>query len=360
MQPVPLLRAFRHSLCSLKKSLLYFRNFALIHKNIIYMASKVSRAEVMGHLDKGMDGAIAQYLKPIDEIWQPADLLPQTDQESFFEQVRTLQGKADNLSYDLLVVLIGDMITEEVLPTYESWLSLIEPINDDRESGWNRWVRAWSSEENRHGDILNRYLYLSGRINMRELEISIQHLLNDGVDIGISKDPYRNFVYTSFQELATNLSHRRVAQFAKAEGDDLLARICGNVASDEARHANAYKSFATKIFDIDPGEMMIAFEDVMRKKIVMPAHFLREKGKEKGSAFVHFSEAAQRIGVYTSKDYINIMESLISEWKIEGLECLNDAAKRARDYVMTLPGRLMKLAERANPEPTPYKFSWIY
>ncbi len=314
----------------------------------------------MSHLDKGLEAAMAQYLKPIDKIWQPADLLPHADRESFMDDIRTLQAKADNLSYELLVVLIGDTITEEALPSYESWLSLVRPINDDHESGWNRWVRAWSSEENRHGDVLNRYLYLSGRINMREMEISTQYLLHDGVDLGISKDPYQNFVYTSFQELATNLSHRRVAQFAKKEGDDLLAKICGNVASDEARHANAYKSFVTSIFDIDPSEMMLAFEKVMRTGIKMPAHFLREKGKEKGSAFVHFSEVAQRIGVYTAKDYINILESLIEEWKIEWMDGMNDAAKRAREYVFKLPSRLTRLADRNNVEPPPYKFSWIY
>jgi acyl-[acyl-carrier-protein] desaturase len=75
---------------------------------------------------------------------------------------------------------------------------------------------------------------------------------------------------------------------------------------------------------------------------------------------VHFSETAQRIGVYTAKDYINIMDSLIGEWKIEWLDNLNDAAKRARDYVMSLPARLTKIAERSNPEPSAYKFSWIY
>lgn len=324
------------------------------------MGCKISRTEVMDHLDKGMDAAMLQFLKPIEDIWQPADLLPQTEQDTFFEQVRALQAKAENLSYDLLVVLIGDTVTEEALPTYESWLSLVTPINEDRESGWNRWVRAWSAEENRHGDVLNRYLYLSGRINMRELEISVQHLLNDGVDLGISKDPYRNFVYTSFQELATNLSHRRVAQFAKQQGDDVLARLCGHVASDEARHANAYKSFVGKIMDIDPGEMMLAFEDVMRTRIIMPAHFLREPGKEKGAAFVHFSEAAQRIGVYTSKDYVNILEELIKDWKVEWVDCVSDAAKKAREYIMKLPERLTKLSERARPEPSPHKFSWIY
>jgi acyl-[acyl-carrier-protein] desaturase len=44
-------------------------------------------------------------------------------------------------------------------------------------------IRQWT-EENRHGDLLNKYLYLSGRVNMREVEMTTQHLINDGFDIG--------------------------------------------------------------------------------------------------------------------------------------------------------------------------------
>jgi acyl-[acyl-carrier-protein] desaturase len=44
-------------------------------------------------------------------------------------------------------------------------------------------VRQWTGEENRHGDLLNKYLYLSGRVNMRG-EMTTQHLINDGFDIG--------------------------------------------------------------------------------------------------------------------------------------------------------------------------------
>jgi acyl-[acyl-carrier-protein] desaturase len=194
---------------------------------------------------------------------------------------------------------------------------------------------------------------------MREMEISTQHLLADGFDIGTARDPYRSFIYTSFQELATNVSHRRVARFAKQAGDDVHAKICGNVASDEARHANAYKSFATKIFEIDPSEMLLAFEDMMRKKILMPAHFLRERGVAKGVSFRHFSEAAQQIGVYTTADYISILQSLIKEWEIETLRFLSDAGERARDYIMALPARLSRLSERMQPVVTSYQFSWI-
>jgi acyl-[acyl-carrier-protein] desaturase len=323
------------------------------------LQEKISKVEVMEYLDKKIVDAIPAYLKPVEDIWQPADLLPQADNEAFFDELKELKAKAGNLPYDLLAVLIGDTITEEALPTYESWLSVIQPKNEDYDSGWNRWVRAWTAEENRHGDVLDKYLYLSGRVNMREMQISTQHLIADGFDVGTARDPYRSFIYTSFQELATNISHRRVAQFAKKAGDDLLARICGHVAADEARHANAYKSFVQKIFDIDPSGMMKAFEDMMRKKIVMPAHFLRENGLPKGSAFRHFSEAAQRIGVYTATDYVNILLSLIKEWEVDKITGLSEAGEKARDYVMTLPGRLAKLAERITTQPPEYKFSWI-
>jgi hypothetical protein len=38
-----------------------------------------------------------------------------------------------------------------------------------------------------HGDLLNKYLYLSGRVNMREVEMTTQHLISDGFDIGTGR-----------------------------------------------------------------------------------------------------------------------------------------------------------------------------
>jgi acyl-[acyl-carrier-protein] desaturase len=218
----------------------------------------------------------------------------------------------------------------------------------------------WTAEENRHGDLLNKYIYLSGRVNMRQMEISTQHLIADGMEIGTARDPYRNFVYTSFQEMATNISHRRTATMAKKHGNEQLSKICGVIAADEARHAKAYRSFVTKIFEVDPSEMMIALEDMMRKKIVMPAHFLRQQGEKIGQSWSHFSDAAQRLGVYTSMDYTNILESLVEEWNIGNITGLNGAAEKGRDYLMALPDRFRKVAERSGIKaPIDYQFNWI-
>lgn len=317
------------------------------------------RLEVMQTVEKALDGIMEKYLLPIETNWQPADFLPDARDPEFFEKVKEIQELAKELSYDFWAVLIGDTVTEEALPTYESWLMEVVGVDQENRNGWARWVRAWTAEENRHGDLLSRYLYLSGQVDMREMEVSTQHLINDGFDIGTSQDPYRNFVYTSFQEIATNVSHRRVATLAKKKGNMLLARMCGKIASDEARHANAYQEFVRQIFEVDPSEMMLAFDDMMRKKIVMPAHFLRESGDKIGGLFEHFSDSAQRLGVYTTYDYIEIMESLLKGWEIDKLTGLNDSAERARDYVMKLPDRLRRIADRLKTPDQPYQYKWL-
>lgn len=319
-----------------------------------------ARREVMKYIEPYMLEKMNDYLKPIDTNWQPADFLPDASKESFFDELKEFQENAKNLSYDLVAVLIGDTITEEALPTYESWLTMVEGVSKDEDGGWMKWLRHWTAEENRHGDLLNKYLYLSGRVNMRQMEISTQYLIADGFDIGTDRDPYRNFIYTSFQELATNISHRRVASLAKRDGDTLLSKMCGVIASDEARHAKAYKDFISQIIKVDPNEVLTAFEDMMRKKIVMPAHFMREAGTAIGQTFAHFSDAAQRLGVYTAVDYVDILKQLIADWNIESLRELNESGEKARDYLMRLPDRLLRIAERIKDPSLEYKFSWIH
>lgn len=320
-----------------------------------------ARSEVMRAMTDFISESVEKFLKPIETNWQPSDFLPDTsDQEGFIDQVKELRGAAQGLSYDLLTVLVGDTITEEALPSYESWLSRLEGIHEEPETNpWKVWVRSWTAEENRHGDLLNKYLYLSGRVNMQEFERSTQYLIADGFNIETGQDPYRNFIYTSFQELATNISHRRVASLAKQQGDSLLSKINGVIASDEMRHAKAYMSFIKKIFEYDPDEVLVAFEDMMRKKIVMPAHFLRETGMEVGGLWGHFTDAAQRIGVYTATDYANILRDLVTEWDIEHLSGLNETGEKSRDYLVKLPDRLLKISERMSNPFSEYEFKWI-
>ncbi|NJM79611.1 MAG: acyl-ACP desaturase [Flavobacterium sp.] len=318
------------------------------------------RLEVMQFLEKKIDSFVEEFLIPVEKIWQPSDLLPNSQNENFFDEVTELREIAKDLPYDFWVVLVGDTITEEALPTYESWLMQVEGVNQENGgNGWSKWIKQWTGEENRHGDTLNKYLYLSGRVDMREIEMTTQHLINDGFDIGTSNDPYKNFVYTSFQELATYVSHNRVAQMAKKFGDNKLAKMCRLIAGDEMRHHQAYSTFVNRIFEIDPSEMMLAFQHMMKHKITMPAHFLRESGQKISTAFEQFSDAAQRLGVYTANDYVDIMQKLIDKWQIDKINNLTDEAEKARDFLMKLPARMARVSERLVIPETSHIFKWV-
>jgi acyl-[acyl-carrier-protein] desaturase len=323
------------------------------------MSLKNIRLEVMQLLEKNVESFVDQYLIPVEKIWQPSDFLPDSESDTFFEDVKELREIAKDLPYDFWVAMVGDTITEEALPTYESWLMEVEGVDNLERNGWSKWVRQWTGEENRHGDVLNKYLYLSGRVNMREVEMTTQHLINDGFDIGTGKDPYKNFVYTSFQELATYVSHNRVSQIAKSFGDNKLSKMCKMIAGDEMRHHHAYSEFVNQIFKVDPSEMMLAFQYMMKLKITMPAVFLRESGEKIGTAFEEFSNSAQKLGVYTANDYVEIMQKLLDKWSIDKISGLTDEAEKARDYLMKLPGRMAKISERlVLPEETKI-FKWV-
>lgn len=317
------------------------------------------RKEVMKTLEKNIDTFVDKFLIPAEKIWQPTDFLPNSQKDTFIDEIKEIQELSKDLSDDFWVVLVGDTITEEALPTYESWLLDIDGISQQPDNGWAKWIRSWTAEENRHGDTLNKYLYLSGRVNMREVEITTQHLISDGFDIGTASDPYKNFIYTSFQELATYISHNNVAKIARKKGHKALAKMSKIIAGDEMRHHVAYTEFVRQIFAIDPSEMMLAFQHMMKHKIVMPALHLRESFCQKGSLFNDFSTVAQRVGVYTGFDYIDILRKLNVAWEIEKITNLTEEAEKARDYLLKLPDRMYRITERIIIPKTKFQFKWL-
>lgn len=311
-----------------------------------------------------MEGFVKEHLDellmPVEKSWQPQDFLPVMSESSWREELTAFRERATVLPDNLLVVLIGDMVTEEALPSYQTWLNRLEGITDRTgasDNPWAQWSRGWTAEENRHGDLLNRYLYLSGRVDMRAVEVTVHHLIKNGFDPKTENDPYLGFIYTSFQERATKISHRNVGVLAKKAGEDALHKICGFIAGDEARHEKAYKLFMTKIFELDPAQAVLSFAKMMKTKVAMPA-VLMSDGKAE-NLFQKFSIVAQKTGVYTTKDYADIINDLVHHWNLENITGLSDVAAKAQDYLCTLSARYHKLAERISFSGKE-KFSWIF
>ncbi|XP_073051652.1 stearoyl-[acyl-carrier-protein] 9-desaturase, chloroplastic-like [Primulina eburnea] len=323
------------------------------------------KGEIINGLNDWVENNILVMLKDVEKSWQPSDYLPDYTSEGYEDQVKELRERTKEIPDDFFVALVGHMITEEALPTYQTFVSNFDGIRDD--TGVNptplaAWFRGWTAEENRHGDLLNRYLYLSGRVDMKQIEKTIQYLIGSGMDVRTENNTYHGIIYVSFQERATFISHGNTARLAKKYGDTKLAQICGVIASDEKRHETAYTRIVEKVFEIDPDDMVRSFADMMKKKIVMPAHMMYD-GVDK-NLFINFSAVGQQIGVYTTRDYTDIMEYLVDRWGVEKLTGLSDEGRKAQEYLCGLVPRFRKLEERAqaqaNQASDSVPFSWIF
>ncbi|XP_027331870.1 stearoyl-[acyl-carrier-protein] 9-desaturase 6, chloroplastic-like [Abrus precatorius] len=326
------------------------------------------KQEIFKSLEGWASQQVLPLLKPVEQSWQPQNFVPDSSLpfHDFMDQVKALQDTTKELPDEYFVVLVGDMITEEALPTYQTVMNNLDGVRDDygtSPSPWAVWNRAWSAEENRHGDLLKTYLYLSGRVDMKMIEKTIHYLIAAGMDAGMENNPYLGFVYTSVQERATFIAHGNTARLAKEGGDPVLARICGTIAADEKRHENAYSRIVEKLLEVDPTGAMVAIGDMMQKKITMPAHLMYDG--EDPRLLEHYSAVSQRMGVYTVSDYVDILEFLIRRWRLEKIDGLTADGERAQDFVCGLPHRIRKFQERAEKrarkmKPHGVKFSWIF
>ena len=318
------------------------------------------KMEVIESIEKHVGQFIDEKMKTPETSWQPSDFIPNAADDDFADQVRVLQQGIAQVPDTVMVSLIGNMITEEALPSYQTFFNLLKGINEDRTvastSAWVRWSRLWTAEENRHGDLLNKYLYLSGRVDMREVEITIQRLLYNGIELQTEADPYNGLIYTSFQERATKISHVNTGKIAFKSGDKLLGKICNTIAGEEALHEKAYKFFMSKVFETDPNGGLAAFVQMMKKKIVMPSS-LMDFGTDK-KQYVNYASITQKIGVYTSHDYANIIDHLVKFWGIDKLKGLSAEGNKAQDFLSSLSKRYFNLAERLQ-ETTEVQLIWL-
>lgn len=294
-----------------------------------------------------IEPAVAAHLKllvPRERAWQPSDYLPDFGAADWQDTLGAFRAAAEAVSDELLVVLVGDMITEEALPSYSVALNrLARDEEGTSPAPWAQWLRGWVAEENRHGDVLNAYLRCTGRVHMRAVERTIHGLVANGFNPQTQSDPYSLLVYTAFQERATRLSHGNVGRIAASQGEPNLARICGVIAGDEARHESFYTRMMAEVLARDPSGGILAFRSMLRTRIAMPGRLMDDGGH--ASLFDDFATVAQRIGVYTARDYAAIIGHLVTVWDIAHRPVAGEAA-RAQEELCRQEERYLRLAER--------------
>lgn len=204
-------------------------------------------------------------LAAVDQAWQPTDYLPDLTGEDWVEQAASFRARARGLSDELVIVLVGNTITEEALPN--DAVSLEQIAHDPTGTGahpWARWLRGWTAEENRHGDLLSAYLRLTGRVDMRSVERTIHHLIRNGFEVGSNGNDHAGLIDAAFQERATRVTHGNVGRLAAGQGDENLAGICRKIAADETRHEVFYTRVVGEIMERDPEGGMLAYRAMLK------------------------------------------------------------------------------------------------
>ncbi|PUZ39603.1 hypothetical protein GQ55_9G338200 [Panicum hallii var. hallii] len=334
------------------------------------------RLEVLREIEPWVEENVLPLLKPVEASWQPSDLLPDPaalGSDGFHAACLELRKRAAGVPDELLVCLVANMVTEEALPMYPSGLNRLEVVRDTTgadATAWARWIRGWSAEENRHGDVLNRYMHLSGRFDMREVERTVQRLIRDGMTVHAPASPFHGFAYVAFQERATAIAHGNTARLvgARGAGDAALARICGTVAADEKRHEAAYTRIMGKLFEADPDAAVRAMAYMMRRRIDMPTAFINDGRHSSGDFYARFIAIAEKAGTYTLSDYRCILEHLMRQWRVEELTAgLSSDGRHAQDYLCALPHKIKRMEEKAHDrvvkakkKPTLIPINWIF
>ncbi len=300
-------------------------------------------------------------LSPVDQAWQPTDFLPDLTARRLDRTAHPVPGERRQVSDDVLVVLVGNMVTEEALPNYA--VSLEQIAKDPTGTGdapWARWLRGWTAEENRHGDLLNAYLRLAGRVDMRSVERTIHELIRNGFNNNSRGNDYEGLIYASFQERATRISHGNVAKLVADQGEENLARICRKIAADETRHEVFYTRVVGELMERDPEGAVLAYRQILRGIISMPARLMSD-GKDP-DLYEHYAMITQRLGVYTARDYAGIIAHLNEAWDI-GHRSVSGKAAKAQEYLCRQPERYEHLADEVMNkcfEAPAAQYSWIH
>ena len=57
--------------------------------------------------------------------------------------------------------------------------------------------------------------------------------------------------------------------------------------------------------------------------------------------------------------FVGILDILLKYWKIDSICNLEESGEKARDYLMKLPSRLTRIAERMTIPVVDHEFSWV-
>lgn len=296
------------------------------------------QSEVLASLEEIVRSLITAHEQK-RELWFPSEVL-EFDQE----QLPELRERAGAVPDAARISLALGLLTEEGLPHFHRLVA----VHLGEDTFWQEWNNLWTAEEDRHGNAIRDYCRFTGIIDMPSLERLQFAYLRSGFKRRYRQDPYTLFVYTTFQERATQIAHARTAEAVESyepELNSLLQRIAG----DEARHFAFYRRVFAEILSRDPNGALEAMAIAMQA-FDMPGRTI--------PGFSDLADVVRRTGIYGPTDYLHIVNEQLRFWNIDSLTGLDEKGKRRQQQVLEFPRSIERFADYLDKHTAPKQFSF--
>jgi len=280
--------------------------------------------------------------------WFPHEYVPYEVGRNYLEE--PWEDTDSELGIVSRTALEVNLLTEDNLPYYH--LALWDMFG--RGGAWGEWVRRWTAEEGRHAIVLRDYLTVTRGVNPTLLEQGRMDQVSRGyypAGEGQALDPLDGVVYTTLQELATRIAHRRTGTFTQ---DPLIEKLTARIATDENLHYVFYRELGKAALEIDPSAMMLAIHRQVTS-FEMP-----------GMEIPDFKAKALEIakaGIYDLRIHHDevVLPVLFKDWKIDRLTGLSEQAEEARDglanYLQMLEAMAVHYEEKRAARETERSFA---
>ncbi|MBA3757924.1 acyl-ACP desaturase [Candidatus Saccharibacteria bacterium] len=238
--------------------------------------------------------------------------------------------------------LIVGVLTEDNLPWYTEEINKAARGNE----ALHTWNGRWTAEEWRHGYTLHSLLSVSRLVDPVALERDRMVQMETGV-IPHSTRAIDGIAYVTFQELATQISHRNSGKITQEKIEETVTdelpqeekerrliigqaalEIMNRVAKDETMHYTFYRAAIDEALKIDPTSTVKAIYRQL-SEFEMP-----------GTGIRGFQRHAYRIAkAWIYNPHIHneqIVQPLMKRWNIDSLEGLNEEGKRSQEALLDL------------------------
>ena len=281
---------------------------------------------LLADLEPSVERLYERHLSQTKE-WHPHALVPWSrgqDYPADYEWSPEESGLSDEARSALFV----NVLTEDNLPYY---FRDIERMFG-RDGAWGHWIRRWTAEEGRHGQVIHDYLAVTRAVD----PVTLERARMAQVQCGQAPQPpnaLEGLAYVTLQELATRISHFNTGQhIADSAGKAIMRRV----AFDENLHFLFYRDAMGVALEVDPSAAVVAIANQVRG-FAMP-----------GVGIIDFEVHARTIadaGIYDlaiHHDQI-LRPVLMRDWKLPTLTDLSAVAEAARERLMKLIDRIERV-----------------